>query len=208
MRGRSTPPIVAQRGWIMYTNILIPTDGSELSNKAIRHGIALAKTCNAKVTGITVTIPFHVLAMDPGTITDTAESYKKRTSTAAAKYLAQLNDGAAAAGVPCTVINAEHEHPYQAIIDAASKRRTQCCGRDMGLRRGSGARPETISDLGLDAPDGPRTGRRRLGHVSRIDVLGSSVGLLFVEYLTRRKASVGFPAASAFKVLPASSARY
>jgi nucleotide-binding universal stress UspA family protein len=35
----------------MYTNILIPTDGSELSNKAIRHGIALAKACNAKVTG-------------------------------------------------------------------------------------------------------------------------------------------------------------
>jgi len=76
MRGRSTPPIVAQRGWIIYTNILIPTDGSELSNKAIRHGIAPAKACNAKVTGITVTIPFHVLAMDPGTITDTAESYK------------------------------------------------------------------------------------------------------------------------------------
>jgi nucleotide-binding universal stress UspA family protein len=92
-----------------------------LSNQAIRHGIALAKACNAKVTGITVTIPFHVLAMDPDTVTDTADSYKKRTSTAAAKYLAQLNDAAAAAGVPCTVINAEHEHPYQAIIDAASK---------------------------------------------------------------------------------------
>ena len=27
----------------MYTNILMPTDGSELAGKAIRHGIALAK---------------------------------------------------------------------------------------------------------------------------------------------------------------------
>ena len=45
----------------MYKHILIPTDGSELSNKAIHHGIALAKAVNAKVTGITVTTPFHVI---------------------------------------------------------------------------------------------------------------------------------------------------
>jgi nucleotide-binding universal stress UspA family protein len=28
----------------MYTNILIPTDGSELAEKAVQHGIALANT--------------------------------------------------------------------------------------------------------------------------------------------------------------------
>jgi nucleotide-binding universal stress UspA family protein len=105
----------------MYKHILIPTDGSDLSNKAIRHAIALAKASNAKVTGITVTIPFHVFAMDPDTVTDTADSYKKRTNTVATKYLTQLKDAAAAAGVACAVIHAEHEHPYQAIIDAASK---------------------------------------------------------------------------------------
>jgi len=27
----------------MYTNILIPTDGSDLSGKAVHHGIALAE---------------------------------------------------------------------------------------------------------------------------------------------------------------------
>jgi nucleotide-binding universal stress UspA family protein len=99
----------------MFKNILIPTDGSDLSNKAIRYGIALAKASNAKVTGITVTIPFHVFAMEPDMVTDTADSYKKHTSTAATKY------AAAAAGVACAAIHAEHEHPYQAIIDAASK---------------------------------------------------------------------------------------
>ena len=74
----------------MYKHILIPTDGSELSNKAIRHGVALAKAVNAKVTGITVTIPFHVIAIDPGTITDTADSYKKRTTALTTKYLTQV----------------------------------------------------------------------------------------------------------------------
>ncbi len=33
----------------MYTHILIPTDGSELAGKAVRHGIALAKRLRAKV---------------------------------------------------------------------------------------------------------------------------------------------------------------
>ena len=54
----------------MYKHILIPTDGSDLSSNAIGHGIALAKAINAKVTGITVTIPFHIFAMDPAMITD------------------------------------------------------------------------------------------------------------------------------------------
>jgi nucleotide-binding universal stress UspA family protein len=105
----------------MFKHILIPTDGSDLSNKAIRYGMALAKASNAKVTGITVTIPFHVFAIEPEMFTDTADSYKKRTSTVATKYLTQLKDAAAAAGVACAVIHAEHEHPYQVIIDAASK---------------------------------------------------------------------------------------
>ena len=76
----------------MYKHILIPTDGSDLSNKAIHHGIALAKAINAKVTGITVRIPFHVFAIDPEMITDTPDSYRKRTSAAAAKYLTQVKD--------------------------------------------------------------------------------------------------------------------
>ena len=49
----------------MYKHILIPTDGSELSRKAVGHGIALAKSINAKVTALTETAPFHVFATQP-----------------------------------------------------------------------------------------------------------------------------------------------
>jgi nucleotide-binding universal stress UspA family protein len=45
----------------MYTNILIPTDGSELAEKAVQHGIALSKRIGAKATMLTVLTPFsHV----------------------------------------------------------------------------------------------------------------------------------------------------
>jgi nucleotide-binding universal stress UspA family protein len=104
----------------MYKHILLPTDGSELSSKAMRYGIALAKAVGAKVTGITITTPFHIFAIDPAAVTDTAETYKKRMEGLAAKYLKDVKDAAAAAGLACAIIHVEHEHPYRAIIDAAN----------------------------------------------------------------------------------------
>jgi nucleotide-binding universal stress UspA family protein len=102
----------------MYKHILIPTDGSDLSKDAVQYGISLAKAVGAKVTGITVSTPFHVFAVDSDALTDTSESYKKRMATLAAKYLEQVKD-AAKAGVSCDTVHVEHEHPFQAIIDAA-----------------------------------------------------------------------------------------
>ena len=59
----------------MYKNILIPTDGSELSGKALAHGIALARTLGAKLTVLTTTPPFHMLALNPDMLTDTPGEY-------------------------------------------------------------------------------------------------------------------------------------
>jgi nucleotide-binding universal stress UspA family protein len=73
----------------------VPTDGSEFSEQAVNYGVALAKSTNAKLTGITVTAPFHIFVVEPDIITDTPESYKTRMSTAAAKRLAYVKDAAA-----------------------------------------------------------------------------------------------------------------
>jgi nucleotide-binding universal stress UspA family protein len=106
----------------MYKHILVPTDGSELSQKAIDHGIGLAKALNAKVTAVTVSEPFHVFAVEPGMVTDTPNEYKKRIAAVTAKYLKAAKDAATAAGVPCDMVQVEHEHPYEAIIDTARKK--------------------------------------------------------------------------------------
>jgi nucleotide-binding universal stress UspA family protein len=108
----------------MYKHILIPTDGSDLSNKAIQHGVALAKAENADVTVVTVSTPFHVLSVEPAMATDTAESYAKRVAQSTAKYFNAAKDVAASSGVPCDTVHVQHEHPYQAIIDTAKKK--QC----------------------------------------------------------------------------------
>ena len=98
----------------MYTNILIPTDGSELAGKAIPHGIALAKRVGAKVTVMTVLQPFHTLTTDTQMIEDTPAQYKARMKAHADKTLGAVADAARAEGVAYDTVYVEHEHPYQA----------------------------------------------------------------------------------------------
>ena len=106
----------------MYTNILIPTDGSELAGKAIQHGIALAKRVGAKATALTVLPPFHTLTTDTQMIEDTPAQYKARMQDHAEKTLGAVAQAARAAGVACEMVQVEHEHPYRAILDTAESK--------------------------------------------------------------------------------------
>ena len=107
----------------MYTNILIPTDGSELAGKAVEHGIALAKRIGAKVTALTVLLPFHTFTTDTQMIEDTPAQYKIRMHDHAEKTLGAVVRAAQAADVACETVQIEHEHPYRAIIDTAEAKR-------------------------------------------------------------------------------------
>lgn len=106
----------------MYKHILIPTDGSPLSAKAIEQGMGLAKSLGAKVTGLTVSIPFHTFALDPLMVSDTREQYKKDCEDRAAKFLGAIRLAAKAAGVPCEVMNVVTADPYEGIIDTATSK--------------------------------------------------------------------------------------
>jgi nucleotide-binding universal stress UspA family protein len=109
----------------MYKHILIPTDGSELSLKAVEHGISLAKTTGAKVTSITVVSPVLLFNLDPGQFKEPSEEwgYKPQLERFANKCLDQVKSVALEKGVTCNVMYVEHDQPYQAIIDAAENER-------------------------------------------------------------------------------------
>ena len=106
----------------MHRHILLPTDGSELSQKAIDYGMALAKSVNAKVTVLTVSPPFHAFAVEPGIVIDTPEQYGKRMAVLTAKYLNVAKEAALAAGVSCDTMHVEYDQPYLAIIEAAAQK--------------------------------------------------------------------------------------
>ena len=105
----------------MYKHILIPTDGSTLSDLAIRHGMALAKVVGAKVTALTVSLPFQSFALDPVMVSDSPVRYQQECEARAEKALG-LARTEAGVGVSCETLHLTHAQPYQAIIETAQKR--------------------------------------------------------------------------------------
>ena len=106
----------------MYKHILIPTDGSELSESAILKGVAVAKSMNAKVTGVTVSSTFHTFAVEPLMVTDTPVQYQKDCEARAEKYLAAIERAAQSLGVLYEGTHVFHDQPYEAIIDTATNK--------------------------------------------------------------------------------------
>jgi len=103
----------------MFKHILIPTDGSDLSRKAVLYGVQLAKEARAKVTSITVNDPYRAAAMDKVLIPVDEGEYEEATRRLSERAMEQVKMAAEAAGVPCETIREIHDQPYRAIIDAA-----------------------------------------------------------------------------------------
>ena len=123
----------------MFKNILISTDGSDLAAKAVEQGVLFAKEIGAKITAMTVTQPFHLLSVAPSQLEYTPIEYKKHAEASAAKVLGIVLAAAKSAGVSCETLHVEHEHVYQAIIDAAAARRCDLILMASNGRRGVSA---------------------------------------------------------------------
>jgi nucleotide-binding universal stress UspA family protein len=105
----------------MYKRILLPTDGTELCERAIRHGIALAKLVQAKVVGVTVTHPLHSALPLPK---DLAGIIHSETVKAADEKLAVIQRLADAASVEFENVRQSNDHPWEAILLTAKEK--QC----------------------------------------------------------------------------------
>lgn len=104
----------------MFKNILIPTDGSELSQRAVNVGVELAKLHQARVTGIHVIPDYHLLIAYEGAFDPvTEERIEEEAKVRAESYLAFVRSSASNAGVPCETLCETSDHPYDAILKAA-----------------------------------------------------------------------------------------
>ena len=108
----------------MYRHILIPTDGSELAQRAVRHGLGLAKALGAKVTAATVEASFNVYAVPSSRdlqMSGAFAEYAEHAKAHAGKILSSVAEAARAAGVACETAQLEDDHPHEAIIEAAKQ---------------------------------------------------------------------------------------
>ena len=106
----------------MFKHILLATDGSRGSEKAIRKALELAKTTGAKVTGFYAIPKFHVFTYRTEMLEDTKEEYARDSRAHAQRYLAVIEKAAQQAGVSCETAYTTSDHPYEAIIQAAKRK--------------------------------------------------------------------------------------
>ena len=107
----------------MYQRILIPTDGSDITERAVQTGLSLAKSLGATVHTIAVKEPFPYSAVSEMQPEPPQEFYDAQERIAAARVKAVV-EACKAAGVACEAHTVEALHPWEAIIDHAQ--RTQC----------------------------------------------------------------------------------
>jgi nucleotide-binding universal stress UspA family protein len=108
----------------MFKNILIPTDGSDFSQKVVTDGVAMAKAINAKITGVHVFPTHHISPYGEfGPSDDVVQKQMKDAAqTEGNKYLDHIQAAAKAAGVAFDRVILENDHAWKGIIEAASKK--------------------------------------------------------------------------------------
>jgi nucleotide-binding universal stress UspA family protein len=123
----------------MYKHILVSTDGSNLSAKAIRSAVALAKTSAAKLTGVYVIEKYVASAFADGVMYGPVMSrkrYEEITGRESRKALDAVELEARAQGVQCATVAIVSDSPWAGIIVAATSKRADLIVMASHGRRG------------------------------------------------------------------------
>ena len=100
--------------------ILVATDGSELSDRAVKAAVGLARSLGAELVAFT-TLPVYPYAGIGESSGLAAGEHQARAGAEASDRLAYVQRVAAEAGVACHTSMLEDDEPYRAIIAAADK---------------------------------------------------------------------------------------
>jgi len=107
----------------MYKHLLVATDGSKLSGKAVTQAIALAQALSAKVTAFYASPDYPMPAFSDGVVYDpvSRKDYTAMAAKEAEKILEPVKTKAESGGLECSTMHAIAAAPWEAILAAAKK---------------------------------------------------------------------------------------
>ncbi|SRR6266581_2196442 len=125
----------------MFKHILIPTDGSNVSAKAVKAGIAFAKEVGAKVTGYHALHELqHLHKTRHGKIgRELSAELERRSREVGERPVAVIRKAAKRAGVRFEALVTTADSPYEGIIKAAKKHKCDIIFMASHGRRGLSA---------------------------------------------------------------------
>lgn len=107
----------------MFKHILVPTDGSELSQKTAQRAVSFAKEAGARITVFFAKSEYPVTYYGEGALIDptTPEKFAEMMDAQADQIMGEVEKLCAESGVPCSRLTLTSDVPYQAIIEAAER---------------------------------------------------------------------------------------
>jgi nucleotide-binding universal stress UspA family protein len=107
----------------MFKHILIPTDGSQLSQETTRRAVIFAQEVGARVTAFYAKPEYPVTYYGEGALIDpmTPEKFAEMAEEQAAEILGFVDKLCQDAGVSCSKLTLTSDIPYEAIIEAATR---------------------------------------------------------------------------------------
>lgn len=105
----------------MYKHILIATDGSDLAQKGVDHGLSLARSLAAKVIVVTVTEPFPVYVGEGWALgPEELDRYEADQRKFAHDIFEPIKASADRIAVPCETLHVPGRRPADAILEVSA----------------------------------------------------------------------------------------
>ena len=107
----------------MFKHILVPTDGSELSEDTVRRAVSFAKEAGARITAFYAMPEFPVTYYGEGGLIDsiTPEQFTALAEREAQEVLGFVANLCQEAGVDFSKLTSTNDAHYEAIIEAATQ---------------------------------------------------------------------------------------
>lgn len=108
----------------MFKHILLPTDGSDLSQKGVKQTIKMAKELGAQITAVHVVSHYHAPREEGYFMPEVAvlrEQFERESDKHANELLSPVKQAAERVGVKCDTVIAAGDSPYEVIINQAKK---------------------------------------------------------------------------------------
>jgi nucleotide-binding universal stress UspA family protein len=106
----------------MYKHILVATDGSELSAKAVREAVRLSNSLGARLTALTAVTTLPPQRVEGIEVGPTRAEREKSALLEGARILEEASVEAQKSGLSYDVVTVADKLPYEAILDTAKTR--------------------------------------------------------------------------------------
>ena len=103
----------------LFSNIVVPTDGSQLAVAAVEKAVGFARDADASITFVSVVEPFRIFSTDSEQLSNTREEYKRLADTQAHQSRSEAEMKARQQGVVCGSVRIDSADVHSAIIKVA-----------------------------------------------------------------------------------------